>query len=104
MDHQTVAINLWALRRLRKHMRKNHPQELKKMIAHDPNGKLNDLYFGGRNGGELGTLQNACTDPTLFPVHVLADDEVVRLIKRVQRGTVGSLWFFAARVLWQSRN
>lgn len=103
MDHQTVAINMRALYRLRKHMRKHHSNEFDRMIAYDPSGKVNDIYYGGRFGGELGTLQNACVDPTSFSVHVLADDEVVRLIKRVQRGTIGSLWTVAARALWQLR-
>ena len=74
------------------------------MIALDPSGKEKDAYFLGKQGGELGTLQEACKDPTRFPVHVLADDEVVRLVKRVQRGTVGSLWFAAAQVLWQLKD
>lgn len=101
MDHQTVAINLRVLRRLRKHMRKHHPGELDRMMASDPTGKLNDLAFGGRYGGELATLNYACYDPTHFPVHVLAEDTVVVLVKKAQGSTVGSLWLSAAYEIWR---
>jgi hypothetical protein len=99
MDHHTDAINLRALRRLHKPMFKHQPKELKRMIADDPGVKMNDTCFGGRNGGELGTLQKAHSIPTLFPVHILADDDLVRLIKRVHSVAVGSLWVTAAQAL-----
>lgn len=82
-------------------MRKHHQKELERMIAADLGGKLNDIAYGGRNGGELATLNYACYDPRLFPVHVLADSTVVKLIKKVQRGTVTSMWAHAARNIWQ---
>ena len=100
MLHESVAINFRALRRLRNHMRKHHPAEFKRMITSDPDGIVNDIMFAGRSGGELATLNYACFDPTRFPVHVLADDTVVALVKKVQRGTHASFWVGAAREIW----
>ena len=59
------------------------------------------VNLGGSWERELQILQSACINPKEFPIHVLADDEMVRLIKKAQRGTVGSLWITAARAVIQ---
>ncbi|MEP4246496.1 hypothetical protein [Tateyamaria sp.] len=94
---QTFFINLRVLRRLSKHMQRHHPKEYAMMQRMAPP----DLHLGGSWERELQVLQSACVNPKKFPVHVLADHKVVRLIKRAQRGNVGSLWITAARFVLQ---
>ncbi|MEO0937567.1 MAG: hypothetical protein AAFY38_05375 [Pseudomonadota bacterium] len=41
---------------------------------------------------EFDMLNDACADPTRFPVHVLADDTVVDIIKSVRRTDRMMFW------------
>ncbi|MEL6887339.1 MAG: hypothetical protein AAFO86_01390 [Pseudomonadota bacterium] len=96
---QTFLINLRVLRRLKKHMQRHHPHAFSTMVQR---GRIPNFHIGGSWEHELQVLQSACVDPREFPVYVLADDKVVALIQKAQRGTVGSLWVLAAHVIYRA--
>ncbi|MEL7100836.1 MAG: hypothetical protein AAGM84_18575, partial [Pseudomonadota bacterium] len=89
-----APLNTRVLKKLRDHLAAHHA------------GALADMHrakFGYSGTAQevadewfrLDMLNDACTDPTRFPVHVLADKTVVDLIKRVRRA---DRWSFAAEI------
>ena len=74
-------------------MSEKHPKALKQMRAEhfEPAQEL----LMGKDWVDFQMLLEACRDPRRFPVHVLADEHLVRLIRKVKRG---EKWVFAATI------
>lgn len=82
-----TLLYLRSLNSLRRHMRRHHKKELYAVTSRDPVRRVS-VAIVGRWLTDLQMLQMACFDPTRFPVHVLEDDKVFALVKRVRRGVL----------------
>ena len=87
--------------RLNLHMARMHPVALDVLLGDKLAGFRPDRTKRGISLNSLSCLQNACFDPRLFPVHVLADEFVVKQIKHVRRNLFVEFFAFLGIVILQ---